>query len=207
MARVILLTIVLAVVVLVGADTVHARTKAFCSAKRSVTILRTERVRIFRKGRFLYGCDKRAGVRIRLAPARLGFENVLNFKVANYFVAYTLRGEPSSTAGPFSRTDLHWVDLRHKRRLKPATGCDRRREISDGNLVRGLVLSVTGALAWTCSDVAAAEVHKLDRNGPALLDTAPAPGDMDLAMSDGPGIVVVYWLNGLQAHSAVLTGF
>jgi hypothetical protein len=190
---------------------VEAKPRAFCSSKGSITVTRSERVRIFLKSHVLYGCDKRGRMKLRLGPSGFGVEQptsktVFDLKVANYFVAYTLFASPASAQGPFGTTDVRWVDLRHGRRLSPLTGCDRRYEISDGNIVRSLVLSTTGAMAWVCSDVAASEVHKLDRNGAAVLDTAGAPGDMSLALSESSG-VVVYWSNGLEPRSARLTGF
>ena len=186
-------------------------TKSFCSSKGSVTVTRTERVRIFRKDQVLYGCDKRGRRKMRLGSSGFGVaepagKTVSTLKVAHFFVAYTLSGIPTSSQGPFGTTDVRWVDLRHGVRNSPQTGCERRQQVSDGNVVRSLVLSGSGAMAWVCSDVLASEVHKFDRLGASLLDTSPRPGDMDLALSESSA-VIVYWRNEGTPRSASLFGF
>jgi hypothetical protein len=186
-------------------------TKRFCSSKGSVTVIRTERVRIFRKDRALFGCDKRGRRKMRLGSSGFGVEEptgktVSKLKVAHFFVAYTLSGIPTSSQGPFGSTDVRWVDLRRGLRISPQTGCDRRRQISDGNVVRSLVLSGTGAMAWVCSDVLASEVHKLDKLGATLLDTSLSPGDMHLALSESPDDII-YWTNEGTPRSTNLFGF
>jgi hypothetical protein len=191
---------------------VAARTAKFCSAKRSKTIVRTETVRIYDRKHVRYGCDRRARRKMRLGPSGLGLESppghvVSDLQVANYFVAYTLASVPASSQSPYSDTYVRWVDLRHGRRLSPATGCTRRYEESDGNGVWRVLLAYTGVIAWVCSDVAASEVHKLDVSGPGLLGTYPARLDMSLDMGVSTGDVRVYWTDLDGLHTTGLAGF
>ena len=189
-------------------DPGEARSKKPCASKGSVTVHGTERVRIIKTKHTLYACDRRAKRKMRLGP-RGDFpgKTVSNLRVAGYFVAYTLHATPASSQGPFGDTDVRWVDLRHGKRLNPSTGCARRNLVSDGNKVSRLVLSATGAMAWVCSDVAASEVHKLDRLGPNTLDTFYGPPwDMSLDLGESLG-VTVYWANLDGLHSSRLIGF
>jgi hypothetical protein len=206
------LALIVAVTALLGLalpGDAQARSRKQCTPRGAVTVLRTTAaIRISKKGDFLYGCDRRTKRIMRLGPTGVDFpgKTISNLNVRNYFVAYTLSGTAPSSEGPVSDTYVRWVDLRHGKRLRPSTGCARRYEVSDGNHVHRVLLSSTGALAWVCSDVAASEVHKVDRFGPALLDTFVGPQwAMELDLGESLG-VTVYWksLDGL--HSSRLVG-
>jgi hypothetical protein len=181
-----------------------------CTPRGSVTVLQTtEAVRISRRGRFVYGCDRRTKRIMRLGPTGPNYPGkvILQMDVKRYFVAYVLHAVPYGRE-PSGEADVRWVDLRHRKRLNPPTGCAHRYEVSDGNGVVRIVLSSNGAIAWQCSDVAVSEIHKVDSAGPSLLDTSLSKGpfgDMQLDLGEYLG-VTVYWVNLDGLHMSRLVG-
>ncbi|HEX8104712.1 MAG TPA: hypothetical protein VF533_18990 [Solirubrobacteraceae bacterium] len=194
-----------------------AAAQARCRPAGSETVTGSDQVRVYVRGASVVACHYATGRRVRLgmegraAFEREGYYGVDIVRAAGRYVAVMLR-KPVLSPGLVSVDRLRLIDVKRAQAIDPGpVGC-RVPDLGEHSIVvRGVVVTAAGTLAWGCyggsGGVGVIEIHKFDRAGAATLDaqeprySEPDPLDFEsVAISDAR----VYWRTRQGAHSAAV---